>query len=114
VSHKILRDDRGEDFAYSEVNGVLYPKVHIDSQNFTQLESFEGFINGVETIDFGFTSGKIVISNDHKGETLLYKANVGSANWCTLYPNESVNMEFATPAIEISGQVVPYRIWVFA
>jgi len=82
--------------------------------NYYTLQAFEGTVNGEEAISLTMLSGKIVITNDDPSKDLLYKFSASAPIWCTLKPRESINMEFSTNEILISGTDSEYRIWVFS
>lgn len=75
------------------------------------LESFEGNVSGEETLTFTRRSNKIVITNDHATNNLLYKFH-DAEEFGTLKGTESLSIYFWTRTIIINGNG-PYRIWSF-
>jgi len=75
------------------------------------LEAFEGTINGELTLALKRRSNKVVITNDHATNNLLYKFYVAE-KFGTLKGTESLSIYFWTRQIIISGNG-PYRIWAF-
>lgn len=82
------------------------------SNMLANLEALEGDVSGEITLTLNLKSRKIIITNDHATKDLLYKFNA-SENFGTLQGTESLSLFFTTRQIILSGNDVPYRVWVF-
>lgn len=97
----------------SPVTGKYYQFVKLIDGVSTNFKAFEDTVDGEVTFELSSLSDKIIITNDDSTQNLFFKLNA-APNFCTLKPGESINVEFATKTIILSGASVPYRCWVFS
>ena len=76
------------------------------------FEALEGTVTTETTLTFNRRSRRIVITNDHASNDLLYKFN-DSETFGTLKGTETLSIYFSAKQIIIDGTNVPYRIWVY-
>lgn len=76
------------------------------------LEAIEATLNGAVTHTLKRKSRKLVITNDSPTAELNYKFNE-SEDYASLKGTESLSMYFTTNKIYLTGNNVPYRVWVF-
>ena len=79
---------------------------------YANLESLEDTVSGEITLSLVRKSRKLIITNDHATKNLSYKFNT-SENFATLQGTESLSLYFWTKQIILSGDNVPYRVWIF-
>ena len=79
---------------------------------YANFEALEGTVSGERLLSLARKSRKIVITNDHATKDLKYKFN-GSEAFGTLQGTESLSLYFITKTIIISGNDIPYRVWVY-
>lgn len=81
---------------------------------YSNIEAFEGTVNGTKTFDLTLYSRKIIIQNDSGSSDLkFYPQGIDSGNSITLRPTESLTLNrFRSNAITVEGNNIPYRVWV--
>jgi hypothetical protein len=83
---------------------------------YSNVESFEGTVNGTVTETLGLYSRKIVVTNDSGSSDLkFYPKSVVVNTYITLKPTETITLDrFRSPTFSIvTTASVPYRVWVF-
>ncbi len=78
------------------------------------LEAIEGTLNGQEVITFALRPRQLIITNDSGANDLQFKFR-SSAEYATLRPTETVNLENTMPThlfLSTTG-AADYRIWAF-
>lgn len=86
-----------------------------DSTIYSNLESFEGTVNGTVTETLENYSRKIVVTNDSGSSDLkFYPKSTVVNSFITLKPTESITLDrFRSPVFSVQGSGVAYRVWVF-
>lgn len=83
------------------------------STRFANAFADEGTVSGSTTIALPRSSGKIIVTNDSSTKDLSVRLKDGGSV-LTLKPTETLTLYYRTLEMVLSGNSVPYRLWVFS
>ena len=72
----------------------------------------EGTVDGSHVVDFPHTSwSRAVITNDSDSEDMTFTLQAGQV--ATLKPEETATVSMRITDLALSGNSVPYRVWLY-